>query len=158
MLVPNGTGNERKVVFSKSKPRALAKELGIEFTPNTLVMMALSGFLDGNMEINYKTASYTLLPKDNGKVFTTKGATQQVNFTLPPKDSRWMVLFVNSVDYPMTVCSNGNLNDVITLNEMTADRVTLDVAGHKIGVGVLAFCDGEAIHAIVIGTNEYHVG
>ena len=127
--------------WKKTEPRKLSSELGISFTPQALVIFALSKFLEGNMELSYKTADYTLILRDSGKVFTTKGATASVRFTLPSADFRWMVLFVNGADIDMYVFSN-QPDTLITNNDMSADGIGSATAAEKIGSAIFAFCDG----------------
>jgi len=92
-----------------------------------------------------KTAAYTVAPAaDNGKVFTTKGATASVTFTLPaPADANagTRVEFVAGADQVMIV--SGTANKMVTFNDLDADGVTFSTAGEKIGAHVVAISDGE---------------
>lgn len=84
--------------------------------------------------ITHKATDYTVLAADNGTFFTTKGATGAVEFTLPAitASQGMRFMFYAAADENLTV-SSAAAGDLICLNDLTADGVTLSTSGHIIG-------------------------
>jgi hypothetical protein len=101
------------------------------------------GFVRPKMKVVVKTSSYTITPDDFGTVFTTRGATTTVIFTLPAVSSTYsgnVVLFLNVADYDMIVA--GTTGELVVFNDLTADTFGIITASERIGAGLLAICDG----------------
>ena len=100
-----------------------------------------------------KTADYTVTQADSGKIFTTYGASANVNFTLPSVASEGLIyLFVNSVNYNLTVTA-GTADTLITYNDTAADSVAFSTTSQKIGGVFLVFADGNAFYCVNLTTN-----
>lgn len=89
-----------------------------------------------------KTSSYTLTADDMGKLFTTRGASGAVTFTLPAASTvaGADVVFVNVADQNMIVA--GPDEAVVAFNDLTADSVAFQTTSQKIGGGFLMISDG----------------
>lgn len=90
--------------------------------------------------VTAKTADYTVVAGDNGTIFTTRGASGAVNFTLPllsTLTAGWSATFVNEVDQNMTVTANATDADkMVVVNDATADSIAYSTASEKIGAAV----------------------
>lgn len=95
--------------------------------------------------ISAKTASYSVLPSDWGKTFTTRGATAAITFTLPAVTSLtagiWFRFF-NVSAYGLVVASNGSSDNIVSVNDATADSITCTTASLMIGACVRVIWDG----------------
>ena len=104
---------------------------------------ATIGRLRPKLKIVVKTSSYTITPDDFGTVFTTRGATAAVTFTLPSAGSTnngdW-VLFISVADQNMIVA--GADEEIVTFNDLTADSIAYQTASEKIAGAFLAISDG----------------
>ena len=91
-----------------------------------------------------QTTAYTVvMPEDNGKLFSTKGATASCTFTLPAPataNAGCEVQFFAGADQVMIV--SGTADKMIVFNDIDADAVTFSTAGEKAGAHVLAISDG----------------
>lgn len=91
-----------------------------------------------------KSASYTVVaPRDApGTIFTNKGATGPVTFTLPAATRAllgWWYEFLAIVDQSIgvqTVVSD----TAVALNDLAADSLALSTGGQKIGGAIRATC------------------
>lgn len=85
-----------------------------------------------------KTADYTVVAADDRTLFTTKGASGAVVFTLPAPTlalKGMLVGFFNEADQNMTVnCATNDL--IVTFNDLAADSVAFSTSGQKIGAMV----------------------
>ena len=95
-----------------------------------------------NRVVEAKTSSYTVTKSDFGKTFTTRGAGGAVTFTLPAAsgNSGASVRFIALADQNMTVA--GQDEEIVYIDDLTADSVTFSTASEKIGGVLDAFCDG----------------
>lgn len=92
-----------------------------------------------------KTAAYTLVPGDFGTTFTNRGATASVTFTLPPVadlPAGWWVKFYGVVNAGMAVASNGSSDNIVSLNDATADSITMTTNSLAIGAALTLTWDG----------------
>ena len=91
-----------------------------------------------------KTAAYTLLPEDDGKTFTTRGAgSGTVIFTLPAVSkiqAGWSARFFAVGAAAMAVASEAD--KMVTFNDADADKVQLGTASEIIGGGIAVEFDG----------------
>jgi len=108
----------------------------------------------GIRKVVAKTANYTVNPDrdKSGQLFTTKGATGAVTFTLPtlntPK-AGYFVDFHNEVDQNMVVTAAAG--KAIADGNAAATSLTASTGGHKIGARIRAEWDGAAW--LLLGTN-----
>lgn len=92
-----------------------------------------------------ETAAYTLDPRRDpcGTLFTTRGATANVTFTLPASGSTLNGLwyeFINLADINLTVA--GTSGELIAFNDLAANSVAISTSGEKIGSGFRVVNDG----------------
>lgn len=106
--------------------------------------------LDGNLiidDIAYKrnvvakTADYTVDAKESGTLFTTEGATADVEFTLPALADGLEFIFFNAEDIELKVSSAAD-NTIVATGDAAAGSVTFTTATTQIGAGVTMICDG----------------
>lgn len=94
-----------------------------------------------------KAASYTVNPLVDrcGTVFTTRGATGAVTFTLPSLASGqyvgYFVQFLNIVDQNMTIAAPV-ADTLVAVNDVAADSVVFSTSSQKIGARAIAQWDG----------------
>jgi len=95
-----------------------------------------------------KTASYAVSPGKgdfSGSVFTTRGATGAVTFTLPapqPSLTETFYEFINVVDQNMTVATTSG--KAVVFNNTAATSLSAQTSSQKIGAAISAYCDGTA--------------
>lgn len=98
----------------------------------------------GRKHVITQTTAYTVvLPEDEGKIFSTKGATASCTFTLPAPalaNAGCEVEFFCGADQIMIV--SGTADKMITFNDLDADAVTFSTSGEKLGAHVRAVSDG----------------
>jgi len=108
-----------------------------------------------------KTASYSVLPSDWGKTFTTRGATAAITFTLPAVTSLtagvWFRFFGVSA-YGFTVASNGSSDNIITKNDAGADSITCTTTSLMIGACVRVIFDGTSWLALNESSGPTYTG
>lgn len=104
---------------------------------------AAGGRVRPKLKIIAKTASYTLTSQYFGSVFTTRGATGAVTFTLPTASSKnrgeW-ALFLNVANQNMLVA--GTASGLVVYNNAAASSIALQTTNEKIGGAFLATSDG----------------
>lgn len=89
-----------------------------------------------------KTADYTVVAADAGKLFTTTGAAGTVIFTLPTIAAGLGPFhFHNTVDQTMTIASAGSLDNILTFNDLAADSISFATAGNKIGASATVWAN-----------------
>ena len=79
-----------------------------------------------------KTASYTVLPSDNGTRFTNTGASGAVTFTLPKLAPGYVFEFLVAANQNVTITSNEGSN-IMTSNNASASSLAFSSAGDLIG-------------------------
>lgn len=95
--------------------------------------------------VEAKTADYTVVAADLGKIFTNRAATDVVIFTLPivtTIQAGWFCEFFVAADFDVTVISAGSLDDLTTFNDLTADSVKYGTATELVGGGFGFIWDG----------------
>lgn len=95
-----------------------------------------------------KTSAYTVDPTVNrpGTVFTNRGATGSVTFTLPAPSTRlrgWFYTFRAIADYAIVVAA-ATAGTLVTLNDVAANSLAASTASEIIGAEIEVFCDGTA--------------
>lgn len=93
-----------------------------------------------------KTSAYSLTEEDEvGTIFTTRGATASVTFTLPTvtnlQSGAWYE-FYNVSAYGMVIASQGSNDNIVALNDATADSITCTTTSRMIGACVRVVWDG----------------
>lgn len=96
-------------------------------------------------QIKAKTAAYTVTVAEDGVIFTTRGATVSVTFTLPavtdiPIGTQY--IFYNVSSYGMVVASNGSSDNIVAKNDAGADSITCTTTSLMIGAAVQVIWDG----------------
>lgn len=97
--------------------------------------------------IRAKSAAYTVTAEESGVIFTNRGGTVAFTFTLPAVTGLAIgtrYTFVGTNAYGFTVASNGSLDNILTLNDATADSITCTTASKIIGARVDVIWDGVA--------------
>lgn len=96
-----------------------------------------------------KTADYTInpaIPDSPGTVFTNRGATGAVVFTLPEAGAAlkgWWYDFLSIADQTITV-KTATADTLVVLNDAAADSLAMSTGNQKIGSWMRAICDGTA--------------
>lgn len=94
--------------------------------------------------IKAKTAAYTVLNTESGTIFTTRGATVAVNFTLPVNSSvpiGFDITVYGVSAYGFTITSNPT-DTLVVKNDATADTITTTTTSLIIGAAVRVVFDG----------------
>lgn len=108
--------------------------------------------------VQAKTADYVVNPDVDpcGKVFTTRGATAAVQFTLPAADGNsglWYE-FISIADQNITIATADE--ELVAYNDLTADSIAASTASEKIGVSFRMLCDGSSwIAQPMLGDGRY---
>ena len=110
-------------------------------------MSVFGGMARGAYEkIAAKTGSYQVTKGDLGTLFTTRGASGAVTFTLPKMSelqAGWNCWFYNVADQNMIVAAaTDDADKMATLNDPTADSVALQTTSEKVGGGFWVVYDG----------------
>jgi len=91
-----------------------------------------------------KTAAYSVLPEDDGKTFTTRGASSgTVTFTLPAVSriaAGWSARFFAIGAAAMKIASEAD--KMVTFNDADADAIQIGTGSEIIGAGVNVEFDG----------------
>lgn len=92
-----------------------------------------------------KTAAYTITAEESGTLFTNRGATAAITFTLPavtglPIGTRFEFYGVTNAGY--TVASNGSSDNITTKNDLSADSITMTTDSLAISGSVEVIWDG----------------
>ncbi len=95
--------------------------------------------------VKAKTADYTVTAEESGVLFTNRGASAAITFTLPavtalPIGTRYEFFGVSATGF--TVASNGSLDNILTLNDIAADSITCTSTSKIIGASVTVIWDG----------------
>lgn len=89
-----------------------------------------------------KTANYTVQESDNNTLFTTRGATAAVEFTLPVTSRRGLRFgFYNAADQNMKVTA-GTPDTLVVFNDIAADSISYETANARIGGFLEVIGDG----------------
>jgi hypothetical protein len=119
---------------------------------------SVNGRVRPKLKIKVKTSSYTVTSADFGTVFTTRGASGAVTFTLPAASStnkgEW-VLFISVANQNMIVA--GADEGLVTFNDLTADSIAFQTTSEKIGGAFLAISDGTSWAVVPIATETQTV-
>ena len=94
-----------------------------------------------------KVDDYTLKAVESGTVFTTEGASKDLEFTLPAVSGLDGVVFwiINAEDYELLVTAPNET--LVAFNDATADGISYTTASNHIGCGFMFVCDGTLWYA-----------
>ena len=110
--------------------------------------MPLKSIFGGWAEpVEAKTADYTVLPSDIGKMFTNRGAGATVTFTLPKSAAElngWWCEFFTAAAQAIAVAS-APADTLIVHADATADSIT---TAATIGQNIKVVCDGTGMAVI----------
>lgn len=103
-------------------------------------------FSTGRSVIEAKTAAYTMTRQDECKIFTNRGASGSVTFTLPVVTDLpvgWEVtVFTCVAAQNVVIASNGSSDNLTTFNDLQADTLTFSTSSEIAGAGVRLVWDG----------------
>ncbi len=88
------------------------------------------------------TSNRTLTQNDNGKLFTNRGATGSVTFTLPTPGAAYKGMFFDFfvvADYALVLSAT---EGIVADDNNTADAVSYATADEMVGGSFRAVCDG----------------
>lgn len=80
-----------------------------------------------------KTADYTVLTGDHGTLFTNRGATGAVNFTLPATAAKGLRFGFFVVANQNLVVTAGTADTMVAFNDAAADSVAYQTSSEKVG-------------------------
>lgn len=85
-----------------------------------------------------KTANYTVLPSDSGRLLTTTGASGAVTFTLPARTAGLIFWFYNTVDQTMTVTSAAG-SDIVFAGTVSKSSIAFSTGADKAGAYLMVY-------------------
>ncbi|MGE3278027.1 MAG: hypothetical protein AB7O67_23190 [Vicinamibacterales bacterium] len=105
-----------------------------------------------------KTAAFTIRSPHvaPGTVFTNRGATGTVTFTLPTPNAAVQGAYYEFravADYSIVVAAP-TAGQIIAPDDAAADNVGLQISGKKVGRGIRVHCDGTSWHAFPFGAPD----
>lgn len=113
-----------------------------EDAANTGLLGYGTPFGGGFRMVQAKTADYTVKAYESGTLFTTRGASGTVNFTLPATPTRGLYFgFYNAANQNMKVTA-GTADTMVAINDLAADSVSFETASLKIGGMFEVYGDG----------------
>lgn len=103
-----------------------------------------------------KTAAYSIESRKDrsGTIFTNRGATGSVTFTLPPASrcTGFEYLFLVFADQSIVVASKV-ADTLVAFNDIAADSLAISTSSKKIGTCIRALCDGTNWFAHVVSAD-----
>jgi hypothetical protein len=90
-----------------------------------------------------KTADYTVTAEDNNTIFTTRGASGTVTFTLPTIARGLRYRFFNEADQNMVVASVV-ADTMVTFADLAADSIAFSTTSEKIGGAIEVIANDNA--------------
>lgn len=124
----------------------------VNINDDAIKYLIKTGFLDaaGGVRLNIaaKTADYTILSASDpsGTVFTNRGASGAVVFTLPaptPALAGVVYEFLGIADQSFSF-KTATADTLLVVNDAAADSLAVSTASHKIGAHMRTVCDGTA--------------
>ena len=113
----------------------------LDSTTGGLIVRAYQSFIGG--AIAAKTANYTVgtVATDTfGTVFTNRGASGAVTFTLPTPTSGAYYFFAGVADQNITITAGSAI--AVTVNNAAATSIAFSTSSQKIGSFAVAIADG----------------
>lgn len=144
LLVPGNASYSIVGNASEYLIRAQLAKLGflLQEDPSVTSLLGTSAFMDGNTTVLAKTADYTVKPYESGTLFTTRGASGAVEFTLPATAYKGLsYTFYNVADQTMKVTA-GTADTMVTYKDATATSISFAQTDEKIGGAVKVIGDG----------------
>lgn len=94
-----------------------------------------------------KVQDYSCLAKDSGTMFTTEGASQDLEFTLPAVDGLDGVFywFYCAEDFELLITAPADT--LVAFHNAAADGISYTTAGAHIGNAFMIVCDGTKWHS-----------
>lgn len=112
----------------------------------TVRNVTMDGVLVGNLRtIAAKTSAYPIVAADSGKIFTNRGASGSVTFTLPTAGAAYTgveVTIMAVVAAQDVVIAAQTAGDLIVFNDAAANSVTISTTNEIIGAAMRCICDG----------------
>jgi hypothetical protein len=95
--------------------------------------------------VEAKTADYTLTTSDFGKIFTNRGASGSVTFTLPASSSatpQGATVEVYCVEAQTVIVASATVDTMVVFNDKAADSISWATSGQIIGNSAVFTYDG----------------
>jgi len=132
---------------------ALYQTLGMPLAPDSLAPgLDANGFISNiayKVKVIAKVAAYTVKASESGAIFTNRGATAAVTFTLPPQADGLIFEFYVIADFAVTVAAD--IADTMTaINDDAADSVAYDQTSLIMGGGFRIFSDGTSWNVMAL--------
>lgn len=90
-----------------------------------------------------KTAAYTVLTGDSGKLIIANHASTQVEFTLPAvADCKGLAFFFASLGAASMKIIGGTVDKMVIKNDAAADSASYQTTSEKIGAACMVIGDG----------------
>lgn len=103
-------------------------------------------------------ATKVLATSDLNKIWTTRGATGAVTFTLPAAatglSGHWVEVY-NVANQNLVMA--GQDEELVVFNDLTADSISFATTNEKIGGGFRAVCDGTSWIVVPLATETQTV-
>lgn len=100
-----------------------------------------------------KTTDYTVTAVESGTLFTTEGATADVNFTLPANADGLEFWFANAEDVELKVTAD-TADTIICSGDVAADSVAFSGATEQIGTAMVFIADGSKWFCLMMPGNS----
>lgn len=99
--------------------------------------------------IKAKTAAYTCTVDESGTLFTNRGCTASITFTLPAVTNGAVPIgtwyeFYSVSNSGMAVASNGSSDNIVSKNDTGADSITATTNSLAISAAIKVVWDGTA--------------
>lgn len=104
----------------------------------------------GWRDVVAKTADYTVTGDDNGTIFTNRGASAGVNFTLPTIAKGLRYRFMAEAAQSITLTA-ATVDTLVVFNDAAADTVALSSSGKIIGGWLEVIANDDASKWLVFG-------
>lgn len=92
--------------------------------------------------VEAKTADYTVVEGDNNILFTNRGASGAVNFTLPATAKKGLRFGFMVVADQNVVVTAGTADTMVVFNDPTADSIAFSTSAEKVGGMIEVIGDG----------------
>lgn len=128
----------------------------LDTTTGGLIVRAYQSFIGGATAA--KTANYTVgtvATDDFGTIFTNRGASGAVTFTLPAPTSGAYYFFAGVADQNITITAGSAI--AVTVNNAAATSIAFSTTSQKIGSFAVAIADGSSWLLVNLGTNTQTV-
>lgn len=137
MVDIDGNNANRQAAIIVAGPVKAASVYGLDLLARAqlqgrVIFDDLVGNTMGWQQVVAKAADYTVLPADNNRIFTTRGAAGAVNFTLPTLARGLRFRFFNEAGQNMTVTAAA-ADTMVVFNDLAADSIAFATASELIG-------------------------